>query len=194
VVFTCEATPVTLTITKDGTGSGAITTAPGGGGSGIDCGTACTTQVVPGTTVTLSVAPAAGSAWSAVSGNCTDSTYSLLMACQVTVTGDTTVDFSFTAGEILTVTGAGGSIIGSPAGIDCEFPPSGTWSTPIGHQLGCAAAYALDTTVTLTFAKRFDPPAPNEWVWSGGGCSGPASAPCSVAMTGDVSVSVVEGP
>jgi hypothetical protein len=103
-----EGTSV-LTVTKSGSGTGSVTSAP----SGINCGTDCTETYSRGTTVTLTANPDTGSVFGGWSGECrgTDS------ECAVTVNGNTTVTATFylpprisvnegTIGTQLTITGS----------------------------------------------------------------------------------------
>jgi hypothetical protein len=76
--------PQTLTVSV--TGSGAVSSAPGG----IDCGTACTAQFAANSSVTLTATPAAGSAFVGWSGDCTGAG-----ACMVTMDGAKTATASF---------------------------------------------------------------------------------------------------
>jgi hypothetical protein len=75
---TGAATAVTtmLSVTKSGTGTGTVTSSP----SGIACGGDCTESVTPGTQLTLTATPAAGSTFAGWSGACTGTA-----ACTVTV-------------------------------------------------------------------------------------------------------------
>lgn len=57
----------TLSVTKDGTGGGTVTSAPGG----IACGTDCSEAYATGTSVTLAPSPDAGSSFGGWSGACT---------------------------------------------------------------------------------------------------------------------------
>src|SRR5207245_2037088 len=57
VTGTGVSTGSTLTVSKAGAGSGTVTSSP----AGISCGATCSTSFTPGTVVTLTAAPAAGS-------------------------------------------------------------------------------------------------------------------------------------
>ncbi|MBZ0159098.1 MAG: hypothetical protein K8G79_02970, partial [bacterium] len=84
-----------LTVTKTGTGSGTVTSNPGG----IDCGASCSANYPTGTPVTLTPTPASGSTFAGWSGDC---------AADGTVTMDTdrtcTATFNLTNGPDLTGT------------------------------------------------------------------------------------------
>jgi hypothetical protein len=191
ITFTCDPAPVppvTLTVSKDGTGSGTVSFA------GVSCGATCSTSVAPGTTVTLTVAADAGSAWSGVSANCSPAVGH--PTCSLTISEDTTVDFTFTAGRILTVNSTAGGFSSSPGGINClSVTESSSFVLSGNGALGCTAAYADATPVTLTFRPGISPPAGEQWVWSGGGCAGPATTTlCTLTMDADKLVTVGPGP
>jgi hypothetical protein len=81
------AAGVTLTVARAGAGSGTVTSAP----AGIACGADCTETYAPGTVVTLTAAPAAGSTfggWSA--GGC-----GAASTCVVTLSAATSVTATF---------------------------------------------------------------------------------------------------
>ena len=158
----------TLTVTKNGAGSGSVTSSP----PGIDCGSTCQAQFTTGTKVTLSANPAPGSSFAGWSGGGCSGTGD----CQVTVSSDQSVTATFNVApptqHALTVTknGAGsGSVTSSPPGIDCG-------ST-------CQAQFTTGTKVTLSAN-----PAPGSSFagWSGGGCSG--TGDCQVTVSSDQSV------
>jgi endoglucanase len=77
-----------LTVTKAGTGSGTVTSAP----TGINCGSACSANYSSGTSVTLTAAVASGSTFAGWSGACTGTstcTVSMTAARSVTATFNT---------------------------------------------------------------------------------------------------------
>ena len=64
--FATNLTNFLLTVTKAGTGSGTVTSAP----TGINCGSDCTENYTSGTSVTLTAAPASGSTFAGWTGDC----------------------------------------------------------------------------------------------------------------------------
>src|SRR5439155_6729908 len=76
-----------LTVTKAGTGGGTVTSSP----AGISCGATCSTSFTPGTVVTLSAAPAAGSTFAGWSGSGCSGTGT----CTVTMNAATSVTATF---------------------------------------------------------------------------------------------------
>jgi subtilisin family serine protease len=153
----------TLTVTKGGAGTGTVTSSP----AGINCGSTCTHSFTNGTMVTLTAAPATGSAFAGWSGGGCSGTGT----CQVTLNASTTVTANFNLTHTLTVakTGSGsGTVTSSPSGINCGS--------------ACSAAFAAGSSVTLTAT-----PASNSTFagWSGA-CTGTGT--CSVTMSADMSV------
>ena len=71
----------TLTVAKAGRGSGRVTSNVGA----IDCGITCSDALAPGTLVTLTAAPAAGSQFIGWQGACAGP-----LACTLTVNGSRT--------------------------------------------------------------------------------------------------------
>lgn len=112
-----DSTPVALTVTRDGTGQGSVTSQP----SGIDCGSNCTTLLAKGGTATLTAAPVNGSTFAGWGGACsgTDST------CQLTLDGDRQVTASFTTGGAPGSPGGGGG-----AGTPTSTPTTTTSTLP----------------------------------------------------------------
>jgi hypothetical protein len=155
--------PFSLTVSRAGTGSGTVTSSP----VGINCGATCAKTFAPGTQVTLTGSPAAGSAFAGWSGGGCSGTGT----CKVTLNANTAVTATFTPVHTLTVSLAGsgsGSVTSSPAGIDCG-------ST-------CAHAYKAGTQITLTASASQG----NFAGWSGGGCSGTGT--CVVTLNSDTTV------
>ena len=154
----------TVTVNKEGDGSGTVTSSPGG----IDCGATCVNQFQEGTTVSLNAAAAPGSAFAGWGGACSGTG-----VCSVTGNATVTARFDVPIStDRLTVnlTGSGsGTVTSNPSGISCP----GT----------CAADFASGTTVTLTAAPTNGSTFNG---WSGGGCTG--TGPCIVAMVGDPTV------
>jgi hypothetical protein len=77
----------TLTVQRSGTGQGTVTAKP----YGIECGTACSSQVPAGKKVTLSAKPATGSAFAHWSGACSGAA----KTCSVTMTEARSVTATF---------------------------------------------------------------------------------------------------
>jgi Divergent InlB B-repeat domain/Carboxypeptidase regulatory-like domain/Bacterial Ig domain/Phosphodiester glycosidase/Glucodextranase, domain B/Bacterial Ig-like domain (group 2) len=76
-----------LTMNKNGSGSGTISSSP----SGIDCGLICSSSFSEGTTVNLTPTPATGSSFAGWSGACTGTS-----ACTVTMSAAQSVTATFT--------------------------------------------------------------------------------------------------
>jgi len=91
---------VQLTVAKQGTGAGNVTSSP----AGIACGTICSTTFSSGTAVTLTAAAIPGHAFAGWSGACSGTA-----ACTLTMNGDQQVTAAFTAPPSgLTVTSPNG--------------------------------------------------------------------------------------
>ena len=91
VTGTGVSTGSTLTVSKAGAGSGTVTSSP----AGISCGATCSTSFTPGTVVTLTAAPAAGSTFTGWSGSCTGTG-----ACSVTMSAAQAVTATFAISSI----------------------------------------------------------------------------------------------
>jgi len=157
--FNSSATSFALTVTKAGSGSGTVTSAP----AGVNCGSTCSANFSSGTSVTLSAAAASGSTFAGWTGACTGSstcTVAMTAARAVTATFNSSTSFP------LSVTKAGtgsGTVTSSPAGVNCGAT--------------CSANYATGTSVTLTAAASTGSAFAG---WSGA-CSGTGG--CVLAMT-----------
>jgi hypothetical protein len=125
-----QASSFTLSVTRQGTGSGTVTSSPGG----INCGSTCSGTYTGGSIVTLTPTAAAGSRFDGWSGlaDCTDGV--------VTVNQNTTCTATFTSVGTATLkvgrTGKGnGTITSNPTGITCGSD--------------CSRAYPAGTQVQL---------------------------------------------
>jgi hypothetical protein len=169
VTATFNATVVshTLTVTKDGTGTGTVS------GGGISCGATCTKSLAEGAMVSLSAAPAGDSTFAGWTGGGCSAT----SPCTVTMgTSDMTVNATFNLVPLrtlsVTVTGTGaGTVTSTPSGISCS---SGT----------CMHDFPEGTMVTLAAMPDASSLLKS---WSGA-CSGAAG--CTVNLIGNGGASV----
>ncbi len=124
----------TLTITRSGEGTGAVTSDDGG----IDCGSDCTETYAAGVspTVTLTATPAPGSTFAGWSGDadCSDGSVTMNAARSCTATFDTDTPSTYTL-TIEKSGGGSGTVSSHPAGIDCGSD--------------CTEDYEPDLTVSL---------------------------------------------
>jgi PKD repeat protein len=159
VTATFAAKAFTLTVGKDGTGSGTVSSSP----AGISCGDSCQASFDAGTLVTLTATPDASSTFSGWSDPCSSGPGS----CQVTMDQARSMLAIFDAKPFtLSVSKDGtgsGTVSSSPAGISCGD--------------SCEASFDADTLVTLTAT----PDASSTFSgWSGPCSSGTGS--CQVTM------------
>ncbi len=122
----------TLTVTRNGSGTGTVTSNP----AGINCGSDCSHTYVENTVVTLTASAGAGSVFDGWSGHsdCLDGVVTMSGARSCTATFTDPPDF-----HTLTVTRNGtgtGTVTSSPAGINCGSD--------------CTHTYVENTVVTLT--------------------------------------------
>ena len=162
------APPVThhLTVSKAGTGTGTVTSAP----AGITCGATCEADFGDGTSVVLTATPDAGSVFTGWTGDCTGTG-----ACTLTMSADHTVTATFdTAPPVthhLTVSKAGtgtGTVTSAPAGITCGAT--------------CEADFGDGTSVVLTAT----PDAGSVFTGWTGDCTGTGA--CTLTMSADHTV------
>ncbi len=155
--------PMLLSVTKSGSGSGTVASSP----AGIACGTTCSTMFAPGTSVTLTASPAAGSSFTGWSGSgCSGtSTCTVVMSAARAVSAEFAVvpPAFFNLAVSKSGTGAG-TVSSSPAGINCGSD--------------CSETLQDGTSVTLTAT----PATGSSFTgWSGSGCSGTST--CTVVMS-----------
>lgn len=138
--FTTSTAPTfALTVNKNGTGSGTVTSSP----SGINCGVACSASFAQGTTVTLTATPASGSVFAGWSGAGCSGTGS----CTVTMSAAQSVTATFNTAPAstfnLTVNKAGsgsGTVTSNPMGINCGATCSAAFNAGVAVTLSAAAA------------------------------------------------------
>jgi hypothetical protein len=140
-------------------GQGLVVSAP----AGIRCQPTCEARFPPGTVVTLTAIPSAGWRFVGWSGDCTGASCSLPGAGVVTATFESTTTTGCVLGVELQGPGRG-SVVSSPAGINCG--PD------------CRETYPCGTGVILTAL-----PAPGSVFtgWTGGSCTGTGT--CIVSVT-----------
>jgi hypothetical protein len=166
-----------LTVSGQGSGTGSVTSSPGGISCQITGGTAaasgCQATYLSRTNVTLTPTPAAGHTFSGWSGACTGTgscVVSMIQARSVTAT------FSAPQQVGLTVTGGGngnGGVTSSPAGINCSI------SNGTAGVTGCGASFAQNTVVTLTAA----PASGHTFAgWSGACSAAGSNLACQIAL------------
>ncbi len=158
----------TLTVEKQGTGTGTVTSSP----AGIDCGSTCSFAFADNTTVLLSGTAGANSA--AVKWSGCDSV-TIENKCKATMSGAKTIKASFPLLKrklLIEAKGTGtGTVKSSPSGIACP-------ST-------CSAEYDHGTEVTLTGVQG-----PNTEAVKWSGCASvDLENHCKVTMAGAKSVS-----
>ncbi|WP_168058585.1 InlB B-repeat-containing protein [Candidatus Manganitrophus noduliformans] len=148
----------TLTVAKNGSGTGTVTSNP----AGINCGATCSASFNNGTSITLTAAPSANSIFAGWSG--CDSAAGT--SCTVTMSAAKSVTATFNIQTFaLTVNKGGtgtGTVTSSPAGIDCGG--------------ACASNFNAGTAVTLTATTSAD----SDFTGWSGACSGTGS--CNVTM------------
>jgi CSLREA domain-containing protein/uncharacterized repeat protein (TIGR02543 family) len=152
---------VTLTVQKQGAGSGTVTSNP----PGIDCGQDCSEVYQVGTQVTLTANPAQGSVFAGWSGDCSGTN----PTTTVTMDGNKRCTARFETAVTLTVQisgGGTGTVSSNPAGIAC--PPTCTAQFMSGSTVSLAATAGQNSFFT-------------GWL---GDCSGTSPA-TSIQLTGN---------
>jgi LmbE family N-acetylglucosaminyl deacetylase/uncharacterized protein (DUF2141 family) len=149
-----------LTVVKNGSGTGTVTSSP----AGINCGSECSASFLHGTLVKLTGTPTTGS--KAVTWSGCDKVNGA-NECEVTMSAARKVEATFTLeSHLLSVTKSGtgsGTVTSSPAGINCGAT--------------CEASFDHGTEVTLSAS----PAAGSEFKGWSGACTGTGT--CKVAMS-----------
>lgn len=158
----------TLTLKKEGTGTGRVQSSA----AGVDCGSTCLNASVAGTEITLTATPDTGMVFAGWSGgNCSGTG-----SCIVKLDTDKTVVATFNNPKsnlrslVINKNGAGaGRVTSTPSGVDCGFD--------------CSEDFTVGTVVTLASS----PDSFSDFSGWGGACSG--AGDCSVTMNSATSVS-----
>ena len=132
VTATFTLAPYMLTVTKAGTGTGLVTSAPA---AGIDCGTDCTQSYNYGTSVTLTATADTGFAFEGWSGDCSGNA----ATCTVSITAATAVIATF-------VPPLGCTTVGNALDANCGGTLVGDLGTSLSAQGchdGCETALAV---------------------------------------------------
>jgi hypothetical protein len=119
----------TLRVIKEGSGSGTVTSVPGG----IDCGTTCASAFDAGIDVTLTAVAEAGSTFAGWSGACSGTG-----TCTVSMTSNASVTATFN--------------LVTPAcfSLTTIVKPAGSGSVQVNTAPNCGSGYSAGTSVTLT--------------------------------------------
>jgi len=166
----------TLSVSLAGSGTGTVTSNPGG----INCGSTCRANFATGSQVVLSATAGAGSSFTGWSGGgCSGSA----STCTVTMSSSQNVTATFSviqsAPQLSVVVTGSGTVASSPGGISC-LPT-------------CNATFPTGTVVTLTAT-----PAQGSYFvgWSGGGgtCNNNSGLSCQLTLTSNQAVSATFTP
>ncbi|HWR82837.1 MAG TPA: S8 family serine peptidase, partial [Candidatus Deferrimicrobium sp.] len=188
--FTAIPPSITVTVTKNGTGAGTVTSNP----AGITCGVDCTGTYPGGTTVALTPSPTAGSLFTGWSGGCTGTGL-----CQVASTVTVAAMFNLLPGPgTYTVTvlkgGTGmGNVVSAPTAIDCGATCSADFNNIVTVTLtaiadggsiftgwngsGCTGTGLCVVNTSATVTATFDSPNSN-------GAESSAGGGCAIAQAG----------
>ncbi len=151
-----------LTVSRLGTGTGTVTSSPGG----ISCGSVCSAAFNQNTSVTLTATTPANNVFAGWSGACTGSG----STCTVSLANDASVSATFNATGTRTISltkSGNGTVSSNPAGISCGAACTVTY-----------VSFNAGTAVTLTATPDAG------YVFSGwtGACTGTSNT-CLVNMT-----------
>ena len=127
-----------LTVTPAGTGTGIVTSSP----TGIACGATCSATFTGGAVVTLTATPNSGSSFGGWSGGGCSGTGT----CAVTLSANTTVTATFTAGGAAATL----SILKSHTGNFTQGQVNATYSVVVTNAAGAGPTNGSTVTVTET--------------------------------------------
>ena len=160
---------VNLTVARDGTATGTVTSNPGG----INCGTQCSAAFAVDSMVTLTATPDTGAefvGWAG--GGCSGTS-----TCTVTLSAATTVTATFNTATYLVTIDLGGSgtgmVTGASAGIAC--PGTCTAMVPHGSQLSLTASTGANSLFV-------------GWTVAGMGTSCSGTGSCTTTITGPTTI------
>ncbi|WP_281184095.1 M6 family metalloprotease domain-containing protein [Trichlorobacter lovleyi] len=163
----------TLTVAKDGTGSGTVSSSP----AGISCGSTCSASYLQNEAVTLTAVSDSGSVFSGWSGGGCSGTGT----CVVSLANDTTVTASFaTATTLINENFDGVSTPSLPAGwLTTPVEPAAVWATHVGT--GAPSGIAAHSGANLVYF--------NSWSINSGYSAALTSPVISLAGTSNNAVS-----
>ena len=162
-----------IVVTKDGTGSGKVTSDVGG----INCGSTCAASLATGSSVTLTATAVTGSAFTGWAGDCAEAD----LSCVLTIDRAHAVVATFAPAKRLTLTkagGGGGTVTSSPGGLDCG--PACSIPFPIGSIVTLTATPDANSTFAGWIGK------------DAAACAG--AGPCQVTMSAQRSVTAAFDP
>lgn len=169
--------PVTLSVTKSGSGSGTVTSNP----AGINCGSSCSAQFTGGTPVTMTATADAGSTFTGWSNGTGSVTCTGTGTCAATLNATSTVQATFVLNVTqFSVTPSTATANGGGGTVQCSAG---------GGPAGPCGSYNVGTAVTITASPNT---ASNFTGWSGGtgnaaGCTG--TGPCVInSLTANTTV------
>jgi hypothetical protein len=160
---------ITLDVTRTGTGTGVVTSDPGG----ISCGAVCSDVYWPGTVVTLTASADAGSTLAGWTG-CGPA---VANTCVITPTANATVTAAFARDGTVAITKTGtgtGTVTSAPQGINC----------------GAACSYLFPGGTALTLIAGADATSAFQ-TWTG--CNSTSGVNCLISVSGDITPTVQFG-
>jgi photosystem II stability/assembly factor-like uncharacterized protein len=132
----------TLTVTKAGTGAGPVTSNP----AGISCGSTCSTKFAPGTMVTLTATPNAGSSFGGWTGAC----LTLSFDCVVNMSAAASVTATFNINSSLGDAVDNQALAWSSLGTTLWWPQSATTHDTVDAAQSGAITHNQSSTLRST--------------------------------------------